>query len=136
MKRTLATVFLCLLLAPAAWAHFYEGLAAYKRGDYRPALREFRPLAENGSSTAQTYIGFMYENGQGVSLDYAKAVMWYRKAAEQGNDIAQTNLGNMYLKGLGVAQDYAEAMKWYRKAVARGYANAEVGLSNVVSKNR
>ena len=101
MKRTLATVFLCLLLAPAAWAQFYVGLAAYQRGDYRPALREFRPLAENGSSSAQTYMGFMYEHGQGVSLDYAKAVLWYRKAAEQGNDIAQTNLGNMYLKGLG-----------------------------------
>ncbi len=32
------------LTAPA-WAGFDEGLAAYNRGDYATALREFRPLS-------------------------------------------------------------------------------------------
>ncbi len=53
MKRTLATVFLCLLLATPAWAGFDEGVAAYHRGDYATALREFRPLAEQGDAAAQ-----------------------------------------------------------------------------------
>ncbi len=34
------------LTAPA-WAGWNEGLAAYERGDYATALREWRPLAEH-----------------------------------------------------------------------------------------
>ncbi len=73
MKRTLATVLLCLLLAPPAWAGMQEGLAADKRGDYATALREWRPLAEQGDSDAQFNLGLMYYNGQGVAQNYAKA---------------------------------------------------------------
>ncbi len=35
------------LTAPA-WAGWDEGLAAYQRGDYATAIREWRPLAERG----------------------------------------------------------------------------------------
>ncbi len=43
MKRILAVLLLLTLAAPA-WAGWDEGAAAYKRGDYATALREFRPL--------------------------------------------------------------------------------------------
>ncbi len=35
-------------LTVPAWAGFDEAVAAYKRGDYATALREFRPLADRG----------------------------------------------------------------------------------------
>ncbi len=38
------------LTAPA-WAGFDEGWAAYNRGDYATALREWRPLAEQGDAS-------------------------------------------------------------------------------------
>ena len=41
------------LTAPA-WAGFDEGLAAYQRGDYATALREWRPLAEQGDAYIRT----------------------------------------------------------------------------------
>ncbi len=85
MKRTLATAFHCLLLATPAGAHFYEGLAAYKRGDYATALRAWRPLAEQGFAPVQYNLGLMYENGRGVPQDDAEARRWYWKAAEQGH---------------------------------------------------
>ncbi len=60
------------LTAPA-WAGSDEALAAYARGDYATAVREWRPLAEQGVAEAQFYLGLMYDNGQGVPQDYAKA---------------------------------------------------------------
>jgi len=128
MKRFITTVFLCLLLATPAWAGFDEGVAAYNRGDYATALREFRPLAEQGRAAAQYNLGVMYDKGRGVPQDYAAAVKWYRKAAAQGHAAAQYNLGVMYDNGQGVPQDYAAAVKWYRKAVAQGHATAQYNL--------
>ncbi len=120
------------LTAPA-WAGFDEGMAAYQRGDYATALREWRPLAEQGGAYAQYNLGIMYDNGKGVSQDYAKALQWYRKAAEQGNAGAQYNLGFMYSNGHGVPQDYAKALQWWRKAAEHGYTKAQSKLGFMYS---
>ncbi len=93
-KRRVAAVFLALVLsAPALPADLQAGMAA-ERGDYATALKERRPLAEQGHASAQNNLGHMYGNGEGVPQDYAEAVRWYRLAAEQGHDTAQHNLGN------------------------------------------
>ncbi len=73
-------------------------LAAYQRGDYATALREWRALAEQGDAKAQFNLGIMYSNGQGVPQDYAEALQWYRKAAIQGHPKAKT-----YVKALDAA---------------------------------
>ena len=119
---------LFVLVAGDARAGFDEGLAAYNRGDYATALREFRPLAEHGDADAQFYLGFMYRRGVGVTLDYAEAVRWFRMAAEKGDANAQNSLGAMYGKGLGVPQDFAAALRWFRMAVEQGYATAQHNL--------
>ncbi len=111
-------------LSVPAQADFDTGWAAYQRGDYAAALRELRPLAEQGDAKAQFSLGVMYEAGQGVVKDDAQAVQWYRKAAEQGDAKAQFFLGTMYELGLGVVNDDAEAIRWYRKSAAHG---GEVG---------
>ena len=106
------------LTAPA-WAGFDEGVAAYDRGDYATALREWRPLAKQGVADAQYNLGVMYGEGLGVPQDYAKAVGWWRKAAEQGHATAQYNLGVAYHNGEGVPQNYAQAHMWYNLAASR-----------------
>ena len=63
MKRLVLTFALLIGLAAPAWAGLVEGVAAYNRGDYATALREFRPLANHGDSLAQSYLGFMYDYG-------------------------------------------------------------------------
>ena len=112
---TLCTGFTLGLTAPA-WAGFDEGLAAYRRGDYAAALREWRPLAERGNAGTQRVLGVMYGKGRGIPQDYAEALQWYRKAAEQGDAHAQYNLGSMYRDGQGVPQDYVQAYMWFRLA--------------------
>ena len=70
------------------------------------------------------WIGWMYQNGNGVSQDYTEAMKWYRKAADAGNAMAMRNIGWLYQHGQGVSQDYTEAMQWYRKAADAGNADA------------
>ena len=65
--------------------------AAFDRHDYAAALQLCRPLAEQGDVRAQTSLGGMYYNGQGVQRDYAEATKWVRKAAERGYAPAQAN---------------------------------------------
>ncbi|MBI3563398.1 MAG: SEL1-like repeat protein [Gammaproteobacteria bacterium] len=74
-------------------------------------------------------IGFIYENGEGVTQDYNQAQSWYRKAAELDNALAQYNLGLLYENGRGVKQDYAEAVSWYRKSAEQDYASAQNNLA-------
>jgi len=88
----------CLALGLALWlgparAGVNDGIAAYSRGDYATALREFRSSANAGNVSAQHNLGFLYMNGRGVAQDYKKAAEWFRKAAEQGKEESQHNLG-------------------------------------------
>jgi TPR repeat protein len=64
----LAVIFAALLSgASGALAGPWEdGMAAYNRGDYLPAIHLFRPLAEQGNAKAQRVLGAMYRKGEGV----------------------------------------------------------------------
>ncbi len=126
--RIVLQLFVLLLTAAQAFAGFDEGLAAAKAGNFKTALAEWRPLADQGNASAQYNLGVMYSNGEGVSQDFAEAAKWYRKAADQGNGSAQFKLGFMYDVGQGISKDFAEAAKWYRKAADQGIASAQSNL--------
>ncbi len=113
---------------------FDKGVDAYYKGDYETALNKFSPLAEQGDSSAQFFLGLLYNNGWGVAQDYKEAVKWYTLSAEQGVAEAQDNLGAMYREGKGVPQDYSEAIKWHRLAAEQGLAKAQLNLG--VSYNK
>ncbi len=119
MKRLVLTIAILIGLATPAWAGFAEGVAAYKRGDYETALRELRPLANQGNAEAQFNLGVMYDKGEGVPQDDTEAVKWYRKAAEQGYAEAQYSLGLMYVKGGGVPQHHVRTHMWFNLAASR-----------------
>jgi uncharacterized protein len=67
-----------------ASADYQKGLDAARAGDFATALREWRPLADQGDANAQGNLGFMYDGGEGVPEDDVEAVKWYRLAADQG----------------------------------------------------
>jgi len=69
-----------------------DGMAAYNRGDYLPAIRLFRPLAEKGNPKAQSVIGVMYRKGEGVARNSARAFMWFSLAAKRGDAKAKAEL--------------------------------------------
>jgi len=127
----LRMLVLALLLSVAPFslsADFSVGVAAYSKGDIAEALREWRPLAQQGYAAAQYNLGFMYHRGKGVPQDYKAAIKWYTLAAEQGYAAAQYNLGFMYHRGKGVPQDYKAAIKWYTLAAEQGHAGAQYNV--------
>jgi len=82
-----------ILGIPGALAGPWEdGMAAYNRGDYVPAIRLFRPLAEKGNPKAQSVLGVMYRRGQGVARNSAHAFVWFSRAAARGDAKAKTEL--------------------------------------------
>ena len=108
----------------------------YNTGRYETAFEHFSEYAKMGNATAQLHLGYMYEEGLGVSQDNAKAVEWYRKAAEQVHATAQCNLGIMYENGRGVSQDNAKAVEWYRKSAEQGNAFAQCKLGYMYGQGR
>jgi len=119
-----------------------RGIEAYNKGDYATALREWKPLAEQGHAKAQHNLGLMYLEGQGVNPDYKRAYELFLSSAEQGNAKSQHALGSMYepdewnmvfapggvlrvnLTPTELSEAVRQAAKWYRKAAKQGHADA------------
>jgi TPR repeat protein len=95
-----------------------EGVSAYAHHDYQRAFRILLPLAVRGDSEAQTFVGLMFAQGQGVPKNFVAAAAWYHRASAQGYPYAQFLLGLMYDKGHGVPQNAVLAYKWLDLAVA------------------
>jgi TPR repeat protein len=69
-----------------------DGMVSYNRGDYMPAIRLFRPLAEKGNARAQGLLGVMYRRGQGVARSSVHAFLWLSRAAASGDPAAKAEL--------------------------------------------
>lgn len=113
---------------------FDRGVFAYRLGLYQAALREWKPLAENGDVRAQYMLGYMFDFGEGVSEDDEKALRWYHLAAEQGDANAQFNIGMIYDFGVtdesrgGIHENDTEAVLWYLRAAQQGQVDAQYYL--------
>ena len=117
---TAATPQVPTATAAPANADIDAGRAAFNRGDYKTAFREWKPLADKGVAEAQLSLARLYFYGIGVPQDYKEAVRWYRLAADQGNVWAQIDLGSLYEEGEAVKRDYVRAHMWYNLASAQG----------------
>jgi len=117
------TMLICASLA--AGADIESGKRAYEQKDYATALKEFVPLAEQGNSAAQLFLGKMYMIGQGVLKDSDQAIKWFKASASQGNAEAQFFLGTMYLLP---QKDIAEGVKWLRLSAEQGQQDAQLIL--------
>ena len=120
MKHFIVAAVLAVLPMILTAQNLSKGWDAYNAGDYRAAMTEWRPLAEQGHVGAQYRLGEMFANGRGIPQDYTEARKWYELAADQDLAISQYALGLMYEKGNGVRQDYAEAVKRFRAAATAG----------------
>ena len=122
------SVALLLSVGTPARAGLEEGKAAYERGDFGSALREFATAADQGNPEAQVDLGKMYMQGRGTSKDIAQAIHWYHAAAAQGNSEGQFFLGGLYLMGGPISKDVPQGLKWLSLAAEQGLPDAEVLL--------
>lgn len=100
------------------------GVAAWHRGDFAGAVKQWRPLADQGDEDAQFNMGQAYRLGRGVPADLRIAQSWFQKAAAQGHEMAQGNLGLLLYE----SGKRAEAMPWIGKAAGRGDPRAQYVL--------
>jgi TPR repeat protein len=144
MRKILIAAAICAAMlvgsSVVAVANFDVGVAAYDRGDYKAALREFRVSAAQGDARAQYNLGVMYRKGNGVARDYQEADRWYRNAAELGHAGAQFSLGlmyregligKMYVKGQGIKKNYVKAHKWFNIAASNGHQSSRESMGIV-----
>ena len=105
-----------------------DGIAAYQAREFETAAGFWRAAAEAGDSLGQYYMGFLYEQGQGVERDSNEAIRWYILAGDQGYAPALNQLGLMFADGDGVEEDDAEAVKLFRRAAEMGSPGAQWNL--------
>ena len=105
-------ILVALAITPLFMRTVEKGAAAYAVGDYTKAISILRPLADDGDSAAQYYMGEIYRFGRGVKKDEARSALWYKKAANNGSPEAQYSLGMMYATGIGLPIDFVEAYRW------------------------
>ena len=109
--RIIGAAFLLITLSAQVWAGFEEGEAAFVRGDYTEAHREWMPLAVEGDARAQWGVAHLYLLGLGVMQDVAVGAQWAKKSADQGYVEGLSLLADLYQRGVGVSQDLSKAME-------------------------
>ena len=89
-KKIITGLLLSLLLGSgvAVAADFSVGLQAAQSGDFKTALAEWTPLAEQGLAIAQSNLGFMHARGSGVLTDNRRVYMWWNLASYNGYENA------------------------------------------------
>jgi TPR repeat protein len=127
--RTMLGAAAALLLAGTAWAGVKEGVEAWQAGNFGAAVKEWRPLADQGDADAQFNMGQAYKLGRGVpAADLRIAQSWYEKAAQQGHAQARANLGLILFQN-GERQ---RALPWIRKAAEDGDPRAQYVLGTAL----
>lgn len=151
---TTAGLLMSLQVEIAAAASISAAQSALEAKDYQAALKELRPLAQEGDAAALNLLGQAYENGWGVTVDTEQARRYYEQGARQGhldsvnslralknkaykaefdstlpqaesgNAAAQNRIGEMLEFGQGVDRDADAAFSWYQKAADQGNVTA------------
>ncbi|MBR0826881.1 sel1 repeat family protein [Bradyrhizobium manausense] len=112
------------MIGGAAFAGPWEdGMAAYNRGDYVPAVQVFRGMAKAGNAKAQMMLGSMYQRGQGVAKSSAHAFMWLTLAASRGDAKAKAEL--KAVSATMTAEDLSHARAMMQTCEASDYRNCE-----------
>ena len=117
----LAITLLVGSVSVATAQDFNKGLEAAQSGDYQTALREWRPLAEQGVAIAQFNLGVMYQFGDGVLQSNVMAHMWYNIASANGHPkLGERRDG---IAGQMTSAEISKAQEMARECMASDYQN-------------
>lgn len=141
MKIFVLSCFLSLLLLGSIQAEGFKSNPEEARAhelmrldppDWYGARLAFQAAAEQGSLTAASYLGWIYEHGHGVDRDHAASAEWYSKVAEGGVAEYSVKLGWMYLGNSELAQNRERAEAYFKQAIAADYLPGNVALASIL----
>jgi TPR repeat protein len=110
-------------IAGAVAGPWEDGMASYNRGDYVPAIRLFRPLAQQGNAKAQSVLGVMYRRGEGVARSSVRAFIWLSRAAARGDARAKVELRDV--SQTMTPEELSQAREMAQACEASNYRNCE-----------
>jgi hypothetical protein len=96
-------------------------MAAYNRGDPNEAFRLTLAAARANLPSAQSFVAWLYGNGQGTAKDTAKAMFWLNKAVENRDPYAYSLMSITYLQGEWVEKDIQKSYDYAQRATNAGY---------------
>ena len=155
LSRFLSVFLLACFIFPAFSSadQLEDAKTALDNQDYQKAYELLSPLAEAKNAEAQTRLGAMYVNGQGVDMDFTKGLSLIMEAANQGYDMAQSialkiymdiastgdtgamyNVGGLCLKGWGGEQDKTVCLEWLERAARLGHERSGKVLNEIYAK--
>lgn len=97
---------------------------ALENSNPQNALLYLNKSVTKGNARAMFLLGYMYENGEGTTVDLSKATYYYKLAANKGHRVAQHNLGCFYYFGNNVDRDYKTAFEFFLMAARQGKADS------------
>jgi TPR repeat protein len=95
-------------------------------------LELLRRSAAQGSSRAQSLLGWAYWSGIGVKQDFAEAAKWFTAAARQEDGYALATLSSFYYYGAGVVQDRERGKRLLLRAAELGDEKGLTGAWKVL----
>lgn len=91
--------------------------------------------AATGNGEAISTLGWMYETGEGVTVDAKKAASLYRTAVEKGDAFGKWRMGVMIDEGQAVGS-HAQALTLFREAAAAKSPGATASLGVMYASGR
>ena len=118
------------IFSSLAHADIDQGKEAYFMGDYDRALEELLPEAQAGNNYAQLKIGFMYENGWGVTKNLSIAKEWYERAVAAYDPNGHVALAKLAAYGRGMDKNIKFAEALLLRAADLGFPHAYYVLAD------
>ncbi len=155
-RFTVLSLLLCFVFPLISNADQLEDAnAAIKNEDFKLAYELLLPLAEENNAEAQSYLGALYINGQGVEKDFNKGMALIMKAASQeykparlqafklcidlannGDTAAMYNVGYMCFKGWGGEHEANVCLRWMENAARMGHEKSSKILAGIYEKGK
>jgi uncharacterized protein len=107
-----------------------DAFIRYAKSDFDQAFPRFLVLANKGIRDAQTRVGMMYLQGEGVRREHAQGMKWLSLAAAQGSGEAAVELERA-IKLFTPRKLEEQTIAWLTRAAERGHGEANVALGEI-----
>lgn len=108
----------------------YENISVAYDTEFMTWLKQ---EAHKNNSTAQNFLGYIYENSLGLTKNLPNAIKWYKLSANNNNNMfAQRNLAIMYKDGIGMKANLEEAKRLITLSAEQGNRAAQNNLGNTL----
>ncbi len=104
--------------------------------DLNAALYWYSEAAKQNDESAFIGLGYMYENGVGISPDPIKAAEWYKRGAQLGYVSSQLKLGLLQYRSAMTEEQAQQALAWLKSAAAQENPGAMNAIAWIYSTSK